>query len=256
MMIETRINYSSDRDLHRVGTLNVPRRLRPAALVFLGPPGAGKGTHAQHVANEYSLPHISTGDVFRTHVARETALGLQAAETMSRGLLVPDKVVCGMLREHIDSLGCSGCLVLDGFPRSVYQANWLDHFLRTCSGNNHDLLHNAPLAIQINVQHGEIMRRLSGRRSCPFCGRSYNLDFQPPINSGICDYDDNKLVMRPDDSESVIRERLMVHDENASPLAESYRCKGRLLEIDGNATVDAVRNAITTELESYFAFWR
>lgn len=253
-MIETRISYSSDRDVHRVRTLKAPRRFGPAALVFLGAPGAGKGTHAQHIANEYSLPHVSSGEVFRTHAAKKTALGLQAAETMNRGLLVPDDVVCAMLREHIDSLGRSGCVVLDGFPRSVYQANWLDHFLHTSSGNNHDLLHNASLAIQINVEHEEVMRRLSGRRSCPSCGRSYNLDFQPSINSGICDYDETKLMMRPDDSESVIRERLMVHDENALPLAESYRRKGRLLEVDGNTTVDAVRDAIAIELEPYFAF--
>src|SRR5581483_10859984 len=96
MMIETKISYSWDRDVHRVGTLHTPRRLGPAALVFLGPPGAGKGTHAQHIANEYSLPRISTGDVFRSHVARKTALGLQSAEIMSRGLLVPDDVVCKM----------------------------------------------------------------------------------------------------------------------------------------------------------------
>jgi len=253
-MIETKISYSWDRDVHRVGTLHTPRRLGPAALVFLGPPGAGKGTHAQHIANEYSLPRISTGDVFRSHVARKTALGLQSAEIMSRGLLVPDDVVCEMLREHICSLGCSSCLVLDGFPRSVYQANWLDCFLRTRSGNNHELLHNAPLAIQISVEHDEVMRRLSGRRSCPSCGRSYNLDSQPPVNSGICDYDETKLVMRPDDSESVIRERLMVHDENALALAESYRSRGRLLQIDGNTTVDAVRNAIGIQLESHFIF--
>lgn len=254
MMIETRTSYSSDRDVHRVGTLNPTRRLGPAALVFLGPPGAGKGTHAQHVANEYSLPHVSTGDIFRSHAARTTALGLQAAETMSRGLLVPDDLVCAMLREHIHGLPSSGGLVLDGFPRSVYQANWLHYFLRTRSGNDHDLLDDAPLAIQINVEHEEVMRRLSGRRSCPNCGRSYNLDFQPPINSGICDNDDTKLVMRPDDSESVIRERLRVHDENALPLAESYRCKGRLLEVDGNTTVDAVQNAIAIELDPYFAY--
>lgn len=256
MMIEAKIVRGSDRDVHHVGTLNRPQRLTPAAIIFLGPPGAGKGTQSRHVANEYSLPHISTGEVFRAHVAKKTALGLQAAETMGRGMLVPDEVVCGILREHIRGLGYPGCLILDGFPRSVVQAKWLDRFLHTRTGESHDLPRDAPLAIQINIERDQLLSRLAGRRSCPSCGRTYNLNFQPPRNSGICDYEGTELVMRTDDAESVVRERLVVHDQNTLPVTKYYRRKGRLLEIDGNNAEEAVRTAIAIGIKSLFAFAR
>jgi adenylate kinase len=242
MMMETKTVHGLD---HRVGTLPELQGLRPAAIIFLGPPGAGKGTQAHQVAKEHSLPHISTGDVFRSHVANKTALGLKAAETMSRGMLVADDLVCNMLAEYIQSLDHVGCMVLDGFPRSVAQAEWLDRFLRTRTTGMNDLPHTAPLAIQINVARDQLLRRLSGRRSCPSCGRIYNLHFHPTRNDGICDYDGTKLEMRPDDSENVVRERLTVHEKNTFPLTEYYRRKGQLREIDGNGAVDTVRTAIT-----------
>lgn len=249
-MIETMV-HSSDRHLDSAGTLNKLPRLSAAALVFLGPPGAGKGTQARHVATEYRTPHISTGDVFRDHIARKTAFGVQAADIMARGMLVPDDVVCGMLREHIHALGCPGCLVLDGFPRSLEQAHWLDRFLHMRLGESQT--RDASVAIQINVARDQLLRRLTGRRSCPRCGRTYNLSLQPPVNSGICDYDGAKLVMRTDDSERVVCKRLMVYDQNSLPLTEYYRRNGRLLQIDGSGTEDTVRNAIALELESYSA---
>lgn len=255
-MIEIKTASGSNRDVHRVGALNTPQRLGPVAIIFLGPPGAGKGTQARHVANVYRFPHISTGDVFRSQVAKQTPLGLQAAKIMSRGMLVPDEMVCGMLSEHIRGLGFAGCLILDGFPRSVAQAKWLDRFLYMRSGVSHDLQCNAPAAIQISIERDQLLRRLAGRRSCPTCGRTYNLYFQPPRNPGICDYEGAELVMRPDDSESVVRERLMIHDQNALPVTEYYLRKGRLLEIDGNNTAEAVRTAIAVGLESVFALAR
>src|SRR5690242_11793087 len=121
MMIESKVLYSN-RHVRHIEPLNTPQTLGPAAIVFLGPPGAGKGTQARRVANKYNLPHISTGDVFRTHVAKRTRFGLQAAESMRRGMLLPDELVCGMLGEHVGDLDFSGCLILDGFPRSVAQA--------------------------------------------------------------------------------------------------------------------------------------
>lgn len=256
MMIETKIIHSSDPEVHCVGTLSTPPRLCPAGIIFLGPPGAGKGTQARYVANEYNLPHISTGDVFRSHVAKKTVLGLQAAEFMRLGMLVPDEVVCAMLTEHVRSLGSASSLILDGFPRSVVQAKWLDRFLHVRADESHDLPHEAPVAIQINIPSNELLRRLAGRRSCPSCGRTYNLYFQPPRNSGMCDYDGTKLVMRPDDSEGVVSKRLMVHDQNTSPITEYYRREGRLLEIDGNDTVDAVQTAIVVGLKSCSHLWR
>jgi len=254
-MIEIKTAHGSNRDVHHVGTLNTAQRLGPAAIIFLGPPGAGKGTQARQVANIYRFPHISTGDVFRFHVAKKTPLGLQAAEIISRGMLVPDEVVCGVLSEHIRGLGFAGCLILDGFPRSVAQAKWLDRFLYTRSGVSHDLPRNAPVAIQISIERDQLLRRLAGRRSCPNCGRTYNL-FQPPRNPGICDYEGAQLVMRPDDSENVVCERLMIHDQNTLPITEYYRRNGRLLEIDGNDTLEAVQTAITVGLESVFALAR
>lgn len=228
-----------------MATLAELQGLRPAAIIFLGAPGAGKGTQSQQVAKDHSLPHISTGDVFRTHVSNKTALGLKAAEAMSRGMLVADELVCNMLAEYIQSLDHVGCVVLDGFPRSVAQAEWLDRFLRTRSSGMNELPHTAPLAIQISVPRDQLIRRLSGRRSCPSCGRIYNLHFHPTRNDGICDYDGAKLQMRPDDSEDVVLERLTVHEKNTFPLTEHYRRKGQLREIDGNGAVDNVRTAIT-----------
>jgi adenylate kinase len=242
----------SNRDVCHLESLNTASTPGPLGIVFLGSPGAGKGTQARHVASDYNLAHISTGDVFRTHVAKQTALGLQAAECMSRGMLVPDQVVCGMLAEHVQNLSSADCLILDGFPRSVAQAKWLDRFLQMRSGETYDPFCNAPLAIQINMQRDHLLRRLVGRRSCPRCGRTYNLHLLPPRNSGICDYDSAELVVRSDDSESVVCERLMIHDQNTFPLTEYYRHKGRLLEFDGNDTVEAVRTAIAIELESVF----
>lgn len=241
-MIESKHVHGLD---HNIGTLPELQGLRPAAIIFLGPPGAGKGTQAQQVAKEHSLPHISTGDVFRTHVSNKTALGLKASEAMSRGMLVADDLVCNMVAEYIQSLDHVGCMVLDGFPRSVAQAEWLDHFLRTRTSGMNDLPHSAPLAIQINVERDQLLRRLSGRRSCSSCGRIYNLHFQPTRNDGICDYDGAKLHMRPDDAENVVLERLTVHEKNTFPLTEYYRRKGQLREIDGNDAVEKVRAAIT-----------
>ena len=241
MMIETKIVHGLNRS---VGSLAELQGLRPSAIIFLGPPGAGKGTQAQQVAKEHSLPHISTGDVFRSHVANKTALGLKAAETMSRGMLVADDLVCSMLAAYIQNLDHVGCMILDGFPRSVAQAEWLDRFFRTRTSGMHELPHTAPLAIQINVTRNQLLRRLTGRRSCTSCGRIYNLHFHPALNEGICDYDGTKLEMRPDDSENVVRERLMVHEKNTLPLTEYYRRKGQLREIDGNGAVDTVRTAI------------
>lgn len=242
MMIESKSVHGVD---HSIGTLPKLQGLRPAAIIFLGPPGAGKGTQAQQVAKEHSLPHISTGDVFRSHVANKTALGLKAAETMSRGMLVADDLVCNMLAEYIQSLDHVGCMVLDGFPRSVAQAEWLDRFLRTRTSGMNEIPHTAPMAIQISVPRDQLIRRLSGRRSCPNCGRIFNLHFHPTRHDGVCDYDGTKLEMRPDDSENVVLERLMVHEKNTFPLTEYYRRKGQLREIDGNGAVDTVRTAIT-----------
>lgn len=242
-MSETKFVHNTNPDVSFNGTLAQFQQLSPSAMIFLGPPGAGKGTQALRVANEYLLPHISTGEVFRAQIAERTLFGMQAAETMRRGMLVADDAVCGMLAEHIHGLDHPGCLVLDGFPRSLNQAKWLDQFLRMRAGQNHEF-YTAPLAVQINVTRDQLFRRLSGRRCCPNCGQMYNLHFHPPVNSGICDNDGAALITRPDDREEVVLERLRVHDQNTLPVTEYYRRKGLLQEIDGDGTVDMVHAAI------------
>lgn len=243
-MSETKFFHNSERNVSLAGTPAQLRRPSPAAIIFLGPPGAGKGTQAQQVAKEYSLPLIATGDVFRAHVANKTELGTQASEVLHRGLLVADDVVCGMLSEHIQNIKYTGCLVFDGFPRSVTQAKWLDHFFRVWRKDSSESSHTASLAIQINVTRDQVLRRLSGRRCCLSCGRAYNSHFRPPINFGICDDDGAKLAIRQDDLEHVVLQRLRVHHENTFPLTEYYRRNGQLSEIDGNSTIQAVRAAI------------
>lgn len=243
-MVNIKTLHPWDQNVEQSGRITGLHGFRPAAIVFLGPPGSGKGTQAQQIACHYSLPYISPGDIFRAHVANKTPLGLQVAETIRSGMLVTDDLVCGMVAEHIRRFDYSGCLVLDGFPRSVSQAEWLDQFFRVERADSNDLPGSFVFAIQVNVAHSELIRRLSGRRSCPTCGQSYNLYFQPPTHAGICDYDGAELITREDDFENVVRERLIVYEQNSLPLTEYYRRKGRIREIDGNGTVDTVRTTV------------
>ena len=250
MRTETKCFHGPEREIDHCGTMIEPRRLDPAAIIFLGPPGCGKGTQAHELAKQYTLPHISTGDIFRAHVADQTPLGLRAAEAIHCGTLVADELVCDMVGEHIRRLDDSACLVLDGFPRSMTQAKWLDQFLCAPWSDRHESPRTSPIAIQISVSPGQLLRRLAGRRSCPNCGRAYNLYFQPPKNNGICDHDSAKLVIRQDDGEEVVRKRLMVHEQNDLALSEYYRRSRRLWEIDGNGTVDGVRTSIAHVIDA------
>jgi adenylate kinase len=226
---------------HGAATSSNPRAIPSGAIILLGPPGAGKGTQAKRISAAYNIPHLSTGDVLRSQLARGTALGMKAGDMMSRGLLVADGLVCEMLAERMQEPDCAGCVILDGFPRSVAQAEWLDRFLQFRGREeNPSQVPVPPLVIQINLNHDELMRRLAGRRTCPACGHVYNIRFQPTKNEGICDIDGTTLVVRPDDSENVIRERLKVYEESTLPLVEYYRAKEQLREVDGNLSVDLV----------------
>jgi adenylate kinase len=223
------------------GVLSNRKAIAPAALVLLGPPGAGKGTQAKRISAEYRLPHISTGDVFRSHVQRNTPLGIKARDLMSRGMLVADDVVCEMLGERMREPDCDSCVILDGFPRSVAQAEWLDRFLSTRAvETKKSLSFTPPLVIKIDVKQEELLHRLAGRRSCPTCGHIYNVRLQSTKAEGICDFDGSKLIVRADDSEDVVRERLKIYEQNARALAEYYRAKGQLREIDGNLPPESV----------------
>jgi adenylate kinase len=223
------------------------RNLGP--VVLLGPPGAGKGTQAKRVVEKYNVPQISTGDLLREHVRNATGLGLLAKDIMARGELVPDELLYDMVSERLRRGDCEKGFVLDGFPRTAAQAGWLDAFLE------HEFFDKLkegkclPIVIQIDVGYNEILRRLTGRRTCPTCGRIYNAYLQPPRVQGICDVDGSKLVIRNDDREEVIRERLRAYDAQTRPVADYYQCKGRLIRVDGDLPVDEVSQQVLADLE-------
>lgn len=207
-------------------------------IILLGPPGAGKGTQAKQIAARYGVPHISTGDILRDNRQRSTELGKKAATIMDRGELVPDQLVNGMVADRLRQADCVRGFILDGFPRTVAQAEWLDGFLKECAKPPSVAL--APVVIKLDVDYNEVLRRLGGRRSCPTCGRIYNVYLQPPRVADTCDVESSRLVARSDDSEAVISERLKAYDRQTLPLAEYYRKSGRLREVNGDQPVERV----------------
>ncbi len=207
------------------------------AVIFLGPPGAGKGTQAKEVAKLYQVPHLSTGDMFRDHVGRGTPLGLQAKPIMERGELVPDEIVLGMVEERISRPDCSNGFVFDGFPRTLPQAEKLDGLLR-----GHHF--GRPLVLHFAVDSDRLVKRLTGRRTCSAGGEIYNIYDRPPKVPGRCDNDGGELIQRADDREEVIRERLTQYERQTRPLVGYYRRQGVLEEVDGSADVDTVARAV------------
>lgn len=207
------------------------------AVIFLGPPGAGKGTQAKEVARFYGVPHLSTGDMFRDHVSLGTALGQKAKPIMERGELVPDEIVLGMIEERISQPDCREGFVFDGFPRTLPQAEKLGELLRT-------LNFGRPLVLHLVVDYGQLMRRLTGRRTCNVGGEIYNIYERPPKVPGRCDRDGGELIQRPDDREEVIGERLAAYDRQTRPLVDYYRHQGVLEDVDGSADVNAVTRRV------------
>ncbi len=211
-------------------------RLRQA-VIFLGPPGAGKGTQAKEVARLTGVPHLSTGDMFREHVSQDTELGRRAWPIMKRGELVPDEIVLGMVEERLARPDCAGGFVLDGFPRTLPQAEELERILEVMEFGK-------PVVVHFILDRGILVRRLTGRRMCSICGRIYHVYDRPPRNPGICDDDGGTLTQRQDDMESVIAERLMQYDRQTEPLVEFYRKHGALHEIDAGAEVETVTKSV------------
>ena len=213
-------------------------------VILLGPPGAGKGTQAKAIVARYGIPQISTGDILRANRAQGTELGKRAAAIMDRGELVPDELVCDMVAARLAHADCARGFILDGFPRTVKQAEWLDKLLAKSAART-----PAPVVISLKVDYNDVLRRLAGRRSCPACGRIYNVYFQPPRVPDVCDVDGSKLVARQDDSEAVISERLKAYEKQTLPLADYYRRRGRLREVSGDASVEQVTAEILKAIE-------
>ena len=218
-------------------------------VILLGPPGAGKGTQSKKIVDRYAIPQISTGDLLREHIARGTELGLAAKGIMARGELVPDELMYGIVASRLRDADCRRGFVLDGFPRTAAQAGWLDAFLE---GEVFDNLEKCPpVVIQLLVDYTQLLLRLTGRRSCPTCGRLYNLHFQPPRVNESCDVDGSKLVIREDDREEVISGRLDAYEKQTKPVAAYYRRQRRLVAINADKTVADVTAQILGVIDSH-----
>ena len=202
-------------------------------LILLGPPGAGKGTQAQKMVKRCGIPQISTGDILRGAVKEGTALGRKAATFMDAGQLVPDDLMLDLVRARLGDDDCSGGFILDGFPRTVPQAEGLEKVLT-------DLGKSVNHVLSMKVDSELLVKRLTARRVCPDCGRGYNLQTQPPNEEGICDACGASLIQRSDDVEKTIRNRLKVYENQTAPLEVFYRGKGLLHLIDGVGTIDEV----------------
>lgn len=202
-------------------------------IILMGLPGAGKGTQAERIVEEFNIPHISTGDMFRAAVKNETPLGLEAKSYMDKGLLVPDEVVIGIVRERLSMDDCANGFLLDGFPRTVPQAEALTATVKELGREiNH--------VININVRREQLIERLTGRWICPVCGASYHTMFNPPKEVGVCDKDGGKLYQREDDKIEVVTQRLDVNIAQTQPLIDYYSAQELLRDIDGEQDIQVV----------------
>lgn len=198
-------------------------------LMMLGPPGAGKGTQAQRLADEFGIPQISTGDMLRSARRKGTELGNEAAKYMDAGELVPDEVVIGIVKERLSEPDAEGGFILDGFPRTVGQAEALG-----------EMGVELEAVLNIEVSEEEVVRRLGGRLSCPNCGATFHEEFKAPAEEGVCDECGAELVKRPDDRPEAIRERLKAYHGKTAPLVDYYRDQGVLIDVEGEGSPDEV----------------
>jgi len=210
-------------------------------LILLGAPGSGKGTQAKFLVRKYSIPQISTGDILREEVKSGTVLGLKAKEYMDKGQLVPDEVVVGMVEERVKKGDCTTGFILDGFPRTVAQADALEGTLQR-------MKKALSRVILVNVDEDELVKRLTGRRVCEKCGAGYHVIFDPPKQEGVCDKCQGKLYQRDDDKESTIRNRLKVYNNQTAPLIEYYQKKQLLSLVDGMGSIEEIFGRISKAL--------
>ena len=210
-------------------------------IIMLGAPGAGKGTQAKMIADKYGVPHISTGDIFRANIKNGTELGMEAKKYMDQGLLVPDELTVRILLDRVAQDDCKNGYVLDGFPRTIPQAEVLDSEL-TKLGDHIDY------AINVDVPDENIVKRMSGRRACLTCGATYHIEHVPPKKEGICDVCGSELVLRDNDKPETVKNRLNVYHEQTQPLIDFYTEKGVLKTVDGTVPMEEVFAAITAIL--------
>jgi len=215
----------------------------PGPILLLGAPGAGKGTQAKELVKLWGVPQISTGDLLRANVAQSSDLGRVAKEVMQRGELVPDSLVNEMVAVRLMEPDTADGYILDGFPRTLPQASWLDGRLAAQS---------APLpvvAVSIHVDYNQLLRRITGRRNCPVCQTIYNVYSNPPQRAGFCDVEGAALVQRADDTEAVFAERMRAYTAQTAPVVEHYRALGRFAEVDGNGSIGSIAAGIVAAVE-------
>jgi adenylate kinase len=216
-----------------------PRSAKPLdrAVIFLGPPGAGKGTQAKELAHKFSVPHLSTGDMLRENISQNTPLGQLAKPIMTRGELVPDSLVLKMVAERIEKPDCWHGFVFDGFPRTVAQAQYLGVLLAQHG-------YKPPLVVHLAIDPALVLRRITGRRTCKADGEIYNIYDRPPKVEGICDADGGQLDQRPDDREEIVAPRLQAYEKQTAPLVAYYKRLGRLHSVDASQSVPDVKRRI------------
>lgn len=215
----------------------------PGPVLLLGAPGVGKGTQAQFLMARFGIPQISTGDILRENIAKGTALGKAAKTLMDQGQLVPDEIVNDMVGARLSDSDVDAGYILDGFPRTLAQATWLDAHLDAFRSV-------APLvAVNIRVDEGELLRRITGRRICPTCKRIYNIYSNPPLRDGFCDVEGSALQQRSDDTEAAFVQRMKAYDSLTAPVIEHYRSSGRFRDVDGTSSVEQVADCIVAALK-------
>jgi adenylate kinase len=215
----------------------------PGPILLLGAPGVGKGTQAKELVKLWGIPQISTGDLLRANVAQGTSLGRVAKELMGRGELVPDSLVDEMVAVRLQEPDHARGYILDGFPRTLGQAGWLDGRL-AAQGNTLPVI-----AVSIHVDYNQLLRRITGRRNCPVCQTIYNAHVHPPKRDGFCDVEGAALVQRADDTEEVFKERMRAYEALTAPVVEHYRALGRFAEVDGDRPIAAIAAGIVATVE-------
>ncbi len=215
----------------------------PGPILLLGAPGVGKGTQAKELVKLWGIPQISTGDLLRANVDEDTAIGKVARESMQRGQLVPDSLVNEMVAVRLQDPDTARGYILDGFPRTLPQADWLDGYLAT-PGRGLPVV-----AVSLHVDYNQLLRRITGRRICPVCQTIYNIYSNPPQRAGFCDVEGATLVQRADDTQKVLAERMRAYEVQTAPVIEHYRVLGRFVEVDGDGPIAAIAARIVAAVE-------